>query len=188
MSRRFTALLVLALVAIATASIAALGSSNASAGAEARALGAVAVPAEALAYASVNADRDGAAWQQLEVLAARVPGGADALKQLDARMDGDGAAMDALGGDISVGLLGVDVAGGSADAIVVATAADGAKLTQELERMGFVEGPDLNGAKVWEKDAFAVSVDGPVAIAATSPHVADRARRTLGRGAGSGRR
>ncbi len=176
MTRRPTALLsalAIALVA-AVALVAALGAGDADAGAEARAKGAALVPADALAYASVAMDRDGAQWQALEGLAARIPGGADKLGELDRMMAGDedgAAVMRALGGDISVGLLGVDLAGGlepRADAVLVATEADGAALARELEAMGFAAGPAIDGASVWEKGASAVAVDGGLAIGATS--------------------
>lgn len=172
MTRRTASLLVIALVAIAGAAIAAVGSQPASAGAEARAKGAVAVPADALAYASIAADREGAQWQALEALAAKVPGGADAVASLDERMAGeDAGVLNALGGDVSLGLLGVDIAGGAtptADAVLVATAADGTALARELAAMDFAEGPALDGTPVWEKDAFAIAIDGSTVIGATS--------------------
>jgi hypothetical protein len=155
MTRRPAALLsaLAAALVVAVALVAALGAGDADAGAEARAKGAALVPADAVAYASVSMSRDGAQWQALAGLAARVPGGDDRLAELDAMMaaDGEGAVLRALGGDISVGLLGVDLAGGlepSADAVLVATEADGAALVRELERMGFAAGPAIDGAPV----------------------------------------
>ena len=172
--RRPIILLSIVTAALAFAAIAAFGSGNASAGAEERAKGAVAVPATALAYASVNTDRSGAPWQALEALAAKVPGGAEAVATLNGRLsDGSDQAkvMQALGGDLSVGLLGVDLSGGatpSANAVIIATAADSAALTSELTKAGFVPGPDIKGQPVWERGAFAVTVNGATAIAATS--------------------
>ena len=84
--RRPIILLSIVTAALAFAAIAAFGSGNASAGAEERAKGAVAVPATALAYASVNTDRSGAPWQALEALAAKVPGGAEAVATLNGRL------------------------------------------------------------------------------------------------------
>lgn len=173
-ARRPLAILVVAAVALAMAALAAFGGS-ASAGAEDRARGAVAVPAQALAYASVDADRDGAAWRSLEDLAARVPGGAQALAELDAKMDGDddGAALlRALGGDVSIALLGVSLlgpdGGPSADAVLVATAADGAALERELAAQGFARAGEIDGLPVWEQGAMAAVVDSGTAVAATS--------------------
>ena len=172
--RRPIILLSIVTAALAFAAIAAFGSGNASAGAEERAKGAVAVPATALAYASVNTDRSGAPWQALEALAAKVPGGAEAVATLNGRLsDGSDQAkvMQALGGDLSVGLLGIDLSGGatpSANAVIIATAADSAALTSELTKAGFVPGPDIKGQPVWERGAFAVTVNGATAIAGTS--------------------
>lgn len=172
--RRSIILLSIVTAALAFAAIAAFGSGNASAGAEARAKGAVAVPATALAYASVNTDRSGAPWQALEALAAKVPGGSEAVATLNGRLSGktdQATLMQALGGDLSVGLLGVDVSGGttpSANAVIVATAADGTALVRELTKAGFVQGPDVKGAPVWERGAFAITVSGSTAIAGTS--------------------
>ncbi len=172
--RRSLSLLILISAASAVAVIAAFGNGSASAGAEARAKGAVAVPASAIAYASINADRQGAAWQALEQLAGRVPGGAQAVKQLNAKLaDGpqQGGVITALGGDISVGLLGVELAGGgqpTADAVLVATAADGPALTKGLEGMGFVAAPALDGQPTWEQGAYSATIDGATAIVATS--------------------
>lgn len=172
--RRSIVLLTVVAAAFVFAVIAAFGSGSASAGAEERAKGAVAVPATALAYASVNADRSGAPWQALEALAAKVPGGDQAIATLNERLSGktdQAKLMQALGGDLSVGLLGVDLSGGttpSANAVIVATAADGAALISELTKAGFVQGPDVKGAPVWERGAFAITVNGSTAIAATS--------------------
>ena len=172
--RRSITLLAIVTAAFAFAVIAAFGSGSASAGAEARAKGAVAVPATALAYASVNADRSGAPWQALEALATKVPGGDKAIAMLNDRLNGtteQAKLMQALGGDLSVGLLGIDLSGGttpSADAVIVATAADSAALTSELAKAGFTKGPDLNGAPVWERGAFAITINGSTAIGATS--------------------
>ena len=175
MSQRSSIILLsIVTAALAFAAIAAFGSGSASAGAEARAKGAVAVPATALAYASVNTDRNGAPWQALEALAAKVPGGAEAVATLNGRLSGktdQATLMQALGGDLSVGLLGVDLSGGttpSANAVIVATAADGAALIRELTKAGFVQGPDVKGAPVWERGAFAITVSGSTAIAGTS--------------------
>jgi len=167
-------LLSIVTAALAFAVIAAFGSGNASAGAEARAKGAVAVPATALAYASVNTDRSGAPWQALEALAAKVPGGDQAIATLNGRLSDksdQAKLMQALGGDLSVGLLGVDLSGGtmpSANAVVVATAADSAALISELTKAGFAPGPDIKGQPVWERGAFAITVNGTTAIAGTS--------------------
>lgn len=172
--RRSIALLAIVPAVFAFAVIAAFGSGSASAGAEARAKGAVAVPATALAYASVNADRSGAPWQALEALAAKVPGGDKAIATLNDRLNGSteqAKLVQALGGDLSVGLLGIDLSGGanpSADAVIVATAADSAALTSELTKAGFTQGPDLKGAPVWERGAFAITINGSTAIGATS--------------------
>jgi hypothetical protein len=175
MARRPAALLtaLAATLVVAVALLAALGAGDADAGAEARAKGAALVPADAVAYASISMSRDGAQWQALEALAARVPGGDDTLAELDAMMaaNGEGAVLRALGGDISVGLLGVDLAGGlepSADAVLVATEADGAALVRELTAMGFVEGPAIDGTPVWEQGASALAVDGSLVLGATS--------------------
>ncbi|MFM8611590.1 MAG: DUF3352 domain-containing protein [Actinomycetota bacterium] len=162
-----------AALVVAVALVAALGAGDADAGAEARAKGAALVPADAVAYASVSMSRDGAQWQALEGLAARVPGGDAKLADLDAMLaaDGEGAVMRALGGDISVGLLGVDLAGGlepAADAVLVATEADGAALLRELARLGFAEGPAIDGTPVWEQGASAIAVDGSLVVGATS--------------------
>ncbi len=172
--RRSILLLSIFTAALAFAAIAAFGSGSAAAGAEERAKGAVAVPATALAYASVNTDRSGAPWQALEALAAKVPGGTQAVATLNGRLsDGSDQAkvMQALGGDLSVGLLGVDLSGGatpSANAVIVATAADSAALIRELAKAGFTQGPDIKGAPVWERGAFAITVNGSTAIAGTS--------------------
>lgn len=172
--RRSIALLTIVTAAFAFAVIAAFGSGSASAGAEERARGAVAVPASALAYASVNADRSGAPWQALEALAAKVPGGGTAIAMLNDRLSGtteQAKLMQALGGDLSVGLLGIDLSGGinpSANAVIVATAADGAALTSALTKAGFTQGPAIKGASVWERGAFAITINGSTAIAATS--------------------
>ena len=176
-TRRLSALLALFAAVLGVAVVAAFGSGSASAGADDRAKGAVAVPADALAYASISLDRQGAPFQALERLAAKVDGGAAAVKQLDAMLDGttrQAQMVRALGGDVSVGLVGVDVAslasGGKpqASAVLVATAADGNALKAELERAGFAPGPALAGRPVWEKGAMAVSIDGGTAIGATS--------------------
>lgn len=170
-TRRSIALLAILTAAFAFAVIAAFGIGNVPEGAEARAKGADAVPAMALAYVSINADRSGAPWQALEVLAAKLPGGAKALADLNARLEASAGMTKALGRDISVALLGISIGSGlkpTASAVVVATAADGPGLVQVLEQEGFVPGPALNGAPVWEKDAFAVTVTGSIAIGATS--------------------
>ena len=175
--RRITAIAVLSAAVAASAALAALGTGSASAGAEQRAQGAAAVPADALAYASVSLDRDGAPLRSLEALAAKVDGGEAAVARLDDMLDGSsrqGAVLRALGGDVSVGLVGIDptpLADGGrpqADAVLVATAADGEALTAALERAGFAAGPAIAGRPVWEKDAMAVSVQGTTAIAGTS--------------------
>ncbi len=170
-TRRSAGLLATITAAFAFAVIAAFGSGSASLGAEARAKGATAVPATALAYVSINADRSGAPWQALEALAAKLPGGAKALADLNAQLEPSAGMTKALGGDISVALLGIGIGSGlkpAASAVMVATAADGLGLVQVLEQAGFVPGPALNGAPVWEKDAFAVTVTGSIAIGATS--------------------
>ena len=71
-NRRSIALLGLLTAGFAIAVIAAFANGDANAGAEARAKGATAVPATALAYASVNLDRNGTQFQTLEALATRV--------------------------------------------------------------------------------------------------------------------
>ena len=172
--RRSIILLSIVTAALAFAAIAAFGSGSASAGADERAKGAVAVPATALAYASVNTDRSGAPWQALEALAAKVPGGDQAFATLNGRLNGktdQAKLMQALGGDLSVGLLGVDLSSGttpSANAVIVATAADSAALIGELTKAGFAQGPDIKGQPVWERGALAVTVNGSTAIAGTS--------------------
>ncbi|MFM9125164.1 MAG: hypothetical protein ACKOSO_08480, partial [Actinomycetota bacterium] len=100
-------------------------------------------------------------------------GGDAKLADLDAMLaaDGEGAVMRALGGDISVGLLGVDLAGGlepAADAVLVATEADGAALLRELARLGFAEGPAIDGTPVWAQGASTIAVDGSLVVGATS--------------------
>lgn len=172
--RRTLILATLLLAAIGIAVVAAFGSGNANAGAEARAKGAAAVPASALAYASVNLDRSGSQFQALEALAGKVQGGGDAVARLNAMLDGDGAQAQmvrALGGDVSVGLVGISLGDGlkpNVEAVVVATAADGAALPGVLAKAGFAQGPALNGQSVWEKGASAVAIDGSTAIGATS--------------------
>ena len=175
MFSRPLALLAIFVVAIAFTVVAALGSGSASAGPDMRARGAVAVPADALAYASANADHQDAAWLALERLAQRVPGGVDAVRQVSRMVGADsanGRVLRAMGGDISVGLLGVDVAGGAdrptADAVLVATAADGPALIREFEAIGFVQAPAIDGAPTWEQGAYAATVEGSVVIVATS--------------------
>ena len=176
-TRRLTALLAVFSAVLALAVVAAFGSGSANAGAGDRAKGATAVPADALAYASVSLDRGGAPFRSLEALAARVDGGRAAVDQLGAMLDGtdDRAALvRALGGDVSVGLLGIDLgaaaSGGmpQASAVVVATAADGGALARALEQAGFRPGPALDGRPVWERKAMAVTIDGSTAIGATS--------------------
>lgn len=176
-TRRLTALLVLFSAVFGLAVVAAFGSGSASAGAGDRAKGAVAVPADALAYASVSLDRGGAPFRALEGLAAKVDGGDAAVKQLDAMLGGSSQQAEmvrALGGDVSVGLVGVDLASAAsggmpqASAVIVATAADGATLPGVLQKAGFAAGPALDGHPVWERDAMAVTVDGSTAIGATS--------------------
>ena len=173
-TRRSIALLALFSALVAAAALAAFGSGDANAGAEARAKGAVAVPAKALAYASVNLDRDGAQYQALTELARSVDGGEAAIGRLNGMLDGSGEQaqiMRALGGDISVGLIGISLTSGiqpGVEAIVVATAADSSALPGLLTEMGFAQGPELSGQPVWERDAFAITIDGSTAIAATS--------------------
>lgn len=173
-TRRSIALLALFSALVAAAALAAFGSGDANAGAEARAKGAVAVPAKALAYASVNLDRDGAPYQALTELARSVDGGEAAIGRLNGMLDGSGEQaqiMRALGGDISVGLIGISLTSGiqpGVEAIVVATAADSSALPGLLTEMGFAQGPELSGQPVWERDAFAITIDGSTAIAATS--------------------
>lgn len=173
-TRRSLALLTALAAAIGIATIAAFGHGDANAGAEARAKGAAAVPATALAYASINLDRDGSQFQALEALAAKVEGGQAAIDRLNGMLDGtdqQAQVVRALGGDVSVGLVGISLANGlqpSVEAVMVATAADGAALPALLATAGFREGPALDGRPVWEKDAFAMTIDGSNAIAATS--------------------
>ncbi len=170
-TRRSAGLLATITAAFAFAVIAAFGSGSASAGAEARAKGATAVPATALAYVSINADRSGAPWQALEELAAKLPGGAKALADLNARLEPSAGMTKALGGDISVALLGISIGSGlkpTASAVVVATAADGPGLVQVLEQAGFTRGSEINGSPVWEQDAMVVTIAGSTALAATS--------------------
>ena len=173
-NRRSIALLGLLTAGIAIAVIAAIGNGNANAGAEARAKGATAVPATALAYASVNLDRSGMQFQTLEGLAAKVQGGSDAVATLNEMLDGKGQqaqVVRALGGDVSVGLVGITLGADmkpSVEAVVVATAADGAALPTVLQRAGFAQAPALDGQPVWEKGAFSVTIDGSTAIGATS--------------------
>ena len=176
-TRRLATLLVLFCAVLGVAVVAAFGAGSANAGAGDRAKGATAVPADALAYASVSLDRGGAPFQALEGLAAKVDGGAAAVKRLNEMLSGDtrqAQVVRALGGDVSVGLVGVDVAsltsGGmpKASAVIVATAADGATLPGVLQDAGFTAGPALYGTPVWEKGAMAITVDGSTAIGATS--------------------
>ena len=176
-TRRLATLLVLFCAALGVAVVAAFGAGSANAGAGDRAKGATAVPADAIAYASVSLDRGGAPFQALEGLAAKVDGGAAAVKRLNGMLDGDtrqAQVVRALGGDVSVGLVGVDVAsltsGGmpQASAVIVATAADGNALPGVLRDAGFSAGPALDGTPVWEKGAMAIAVDGSTAIGATS--------------------
>ena len=176
-TRRLTALLVLFSAVFGLAVVAAFGGGSANAGAGDRAKGAVAVPADALAYASVSLDRGGAPFRALEGLAAKVDGGAAAVKQLDAMLGGstrEAGIVRALGGDVSVGLVGVDLASAAsggmpqASAVIVATAADGGALPGVLQQAGFAAGPALDGHPVWERDAMAVTIDGSTAIGATS--------------------
>ena len=175
--RRITALVLLSLAVVAAGAFAAIGSGSASAGAEERAKGASAVPADALAYASVNLDRDGAPFRSLEALAAKVDGGEAAVARLNDMLDGRSGQAEmirALGGDVSVGLLGIDptpvAAGGqpAAEAVVVATAADGPALAGALRKAGFDQGPAIAGRDVWEQGAMAVAIQGSTAIAGTS--------------------
>ncbi len=173
-NRRSIALLTLLVAGFAVAVIAAFGNGSANAGAEARAKGAAAVPANALAYASVNLDRSGAPFQALEGLAAKVQGGRGAVDQLNRMLDGTGPqaqVVRALGGDVSVGLVGVTLGSDmkpAADAVVVATSADAATLPDVLAKAGFASGPALDGQPVWEKSGFAVTLSGSTAIGATS--------------------
>ncbi|MGI9188369.1 MAG: DUF3352 domain-containing protein [Gaiellales bacterium] len=173
-NRRSIALLGLLTAGFAIAVIAAFGNGNANAGAEARAKGATAVPATALAYASVNLDRNGTQFQALEGLAGKVQGGNEAVAKLNELLDGKGQqaqVLRALGGDVSVGLVGVTLGSDlkpSVEAVVVATAADGAALPAVLDQAGFAQAPALAGAPVWEKGAFTVTIDGSTAIGATS--------------------
>ena len=173
-NRRSIALLGLLAAGFAIAVIAVVGNGDANAGAEARVKGATAVPAGALAYASVNLDRDGSQFQALEALAAKVEGGQGAVDRLNEMLNGKGEqaqVVRALGGDVSVGLVGVTLNSElkpSVEGVVVATAVDGAALPGVLKQAGFATGPALDGQPVWEKDAMAVKIDGSMAIAATS--------------------
>lgn len=173
-NRRSIALLGLLIAGFAVAVIAAFGSGDANAGAEARVKGASAVPASALAYASINLDRDGSQFQALEALAAKVEGGQDAVDRLNGLMDGTGQqaqVLRALGGDVSVGLVGITLGADlkpGVEAVIVATAIDGKALPAVLADAGLREGPALQGRTVWEKDAFAIAIDGSTAIGATS--------------------
>ncbi|MEI6689872.1 MAG: hypothetical protein WCN97_11020 [Thermoleophilia bacterium] len=173
-NRRSIALLGLLTAGFAIAVIAAFANGDANAGAEARAKGATAVPATALAYASVNLDRNGTQFQTLEALAAKVQGGKDAVAKLNGMLDGKGQqaqVVRALGGDVSVGLVGITLGADmkpSVEAVVVATAADGAALPTVLKQAGFAQGPAVNGQPVWEQGSFAVAIDGSTAIGATS--------------------
>jgi hypothetical protein len=173
-NRRSIALLGLLIAGFAIAGIAAFGNGDANAGAEARAKGAAAVPASALAYASVNLDRGGSQFQALEALAAKVQGGQGAVDKLNQMLDGKGEQAQivrALGGDVSIGLVGITLTSElkpSVEALVIATAVDGNALPTVLKQAGFAQGPALNGQPVWEKGASAVRIDGSTAIAATS--------------------
>ena len=179
LNRRTIALLALFSAVFAAAVVAAFGSGSANAGAEARAKGAAAVPATALAYASINLDRNGTQFQALEDLAGKVQGGASAVGKVNQMLDGDGQQAQivrALGGDVSVGLVGISLTSGAmpgVEAVMVATAADERALPAVLAKAGFAPGPELNGQPVWEKDAFAITLNGSTAIGATS-------RATLG--------
>ena len=167
-NRRSIALLGLLIAGLAVAAIAAFGNGNANAGAEARAKGAAAVPATALAYASINLDRNGSQFQALEGLASKVQGGQGAVDKLNQMLDGTGQqaqVVRALGGDVSVGLVGITL---SADMKPVATAADGNALPGVLTKAGFTQGPALDGQPVWENGAAAVTINGSTAIGATS--------------------
>ena len=173
-NRRSIALLGLLAAGFAVAAIAAFGNGNANAGAEARAKGAAAVPATALAYASINLDRNGSQFQALEGLAGKVQGGQGAVDKLNQMLDGTGQQAQivrALGGDVSVGLVGVTLSADmkpAVEAVVVATAADGNALPGVLTKAGFTQGPALDGQPVWENGASAVTINGSTAIGATS--------------------
>lgn len=176
MSLRYRSTFIPALIAMAVlalAALAAFGGSRA-AGADDRTAGARAVPANAIAYAGIAADRDGRQWRALEALAGRVPGGADALAQAEESLDemaADGDLAAALGGDLAIALLGIEVAGvdgPQADALVIATAADGDRVVAALRKAGFAEGSELEGRPTWTRDAMTVTVGGETVIAATS--------------------
>ena len=173
-NRRSIALLGLLIAGFAVAVIAAFGSGDANAGAEARVKGASAVPTSALAYASVNLDRDGSQFQALEGLAGKVQGGDEAVAKLNEMLDGttqQAKVVRALGGDVSVGLVGITLGADlkpAVEAVIVATAADGAALPAMLKKAGFTQAPALDGKDVWEKDAFAFAIDGSMVIGATS--------------------
>jgi hypothetical protein len=171
--RRTTLPIVVAALVLGVAAVAAFGGGDAVAGADERAAGARAVPADAIAYASVAMDRQGAPWQALERLAGRVPGGDEAIAQFDAMLTEQKAdgLVEALGGDIAVGLLGVELVGTDgprADAVLVATAADGPRVIEAIEAAGFTGGPALNGRPTWTKGATTVTVGGRTVLVGTS--------------------
>lgn len=163
----------IALAVLALAAFAAFGGGRA-AGADERTAGARAVPANAIAYAGIAADRDGAQWRALEALADRVPGGADALARAEESLDemaANGDLASALGGDLAIALLGIELAGADgpqADALVIATAADGDRVVDALSAAGFGEGSELEGRPTWTRDGLTVTVGGDTVIAATS--------------------
>lgn len=163
----------IAMAVLALAALAAFGGSRA-AGADERTAGARAVPANAIAYAGIAADRDGRQWRALEALAGRVPGGAEALAQAEESLDemaADGDLGAALGGDLAIALLGIEVAGADgprADALVIATSADADRVVAALRKAGFAEGSELEGRPTWTRDSMTVTVGGETVIAATS--------------------